>query len=171
MTEYPRELWQPGDIGFAHSTGIVAKGIRYAERRDGEDAFWNHVFTLSHKDDNGEWVVLQAEKAGVTNTHLLESVAPGGKYEVLSFPDKLADRERYLEFLDAQVSDSYSILSIASCALDMYLPDAICLRRAGTWICSGLVATALLYAGYAPIVTLPDLYTTTPSKIRELLPA
>jgi hypothetical protein len=164
-------LWRPGDIGFSHNVGIVASGIRFAEKRDGElDADINHTFALYKKDENGEWLVIQAELGGVTNKRKLSEVAPKGKLRIHSFPDALADRQKFLTFLEAQVNEDYSLLSIFSNAIDMYLPDAICLRRAFTWICSGLIGSGLLFAGYEPMIRLPDFYTTTPAKVESLLP-
>ena len=162
--------YQPGDIGFARTSGIMGRAIRYAERREGLDDSWNHAFALSHKDDAGNWVVVQAEIKGVTNFRTLDKVAPGGKIEIYPFPDATASRSQFLEFLDGQVKDDYSWLSIISCVLDMVLPQQICLRRAFTWICSGLIAAGLTFAGYPEMVKNPDLYTTTPACLRKLLP-
>ena len=166
---YPASKWRAGDIGFARTTGIMGRAIRYAERRDGEDSDINHAFVLDEKTPAG-WVVIQAELRGVTDTRLLDEVAPGGVIQVHPFPDAKASRTLFLEFVRGQVGDDYSLMAIASNVFDMYLPDAICLRRADTWICSGLVAGGLLYSGYPPMIKLPDLYTVTPPSIRKTLP-
>ncbi len=163
--------WKAGDIGFSRGKDIMAAAIRFAERRDGEPDEFNHVFMLDHLDDNQEWVVIQAQLRGVTDTCRLSEVSPGGVIEVVPFPDADADRARFVEFMRAQVGDEYSLMAIASNVFDMVLPDIICLRRANTWICSGLVAGGLLYAGYAPIINIPDLYTITPGAIQVLLNA
>lgn len=165
---------QAGDIVICHSKGIIGAGIRWAQRRDRRkfyasadnlDKWWdyNHVAILSHQA-NGQWYIIQAEASGVTKDKTLESVAPGGSYEVLTLPAHV-DREKFLEFANQQVGANYGYLSIVSCALDMALPDAVCLRKANTWICSGLVAGALWYAGFASSKFWPDLYTVTPADI------
>ncbi len=164
-------LWRPGDIGFSANTGIVARGIRYAERREGAvDCDINHTFALFEKDEAGEWMVIQAELGGVTDNRKISDVAPGGTFRIHSFPDALANRQKFLTFLQAQVNDDYSLLSILSDAVDLYLPESICLRRAGTWICSGVIGSGLLFAGYEPMIYLPDFYTTTPATVESLLP-
>lgn len=162
--------WRPGDLGWAHRGGLLPAAIRFAERRDGEDSQWSHVFALDRFED-GVWYVVQADSRGVSNSCKLDEVAPGGRYEIVTFPDEQADRSKFLEFMRAEIGDRYSWLTILSCAIDMALPDVICLRRAQTWICSGLLAAALTYAGYSPLINLPDLYTTTPSEIRKKFPA
>ena len=163
--------WQAGDIGFSHNTGLIASGIRFAQRREGNaDTDINHAFALySYDTEAADWVVIQAEIAGVTNYRLLSEVAPSGYYRIHVFPEVDADRASFLDFLDGQISDPYSRLEIASCALDMYLPDKISLRKAGTWICSGLITGGLLYAGYKPFITLPDIYSQTPAKLEQAL--
>lgn len=164
-------LWKPGDIGFSHNTGIIAQGIRFAQRREGnKDTDINHAFALYCYDTAAkDWVVIQAEIRGVTNFRHLNEVAPNGYYRIHQFPDGAAERESFLDFLDGQISDPYSLLEILSCALDMALPEKISLRKNGTWICSGLITAALLYAGYKPFITLPDFYSQTPAKLEQSL--
>lgn len=163
--------YKPGAIGFSHNTGPIARAIRYAERREngGKEADINHTFALSHKDDNGEWVVIQAELHGVTDYRKLSEVAPTGFYRIHANPVPERTKD-FIEFLDAQVTDDYSLLSIASCALDMYLPERFCLRRGGTWICSGLIGAALFFCGWEKLIKTPDLYTNTPSYLESLFP-
>ena len=161
---------QAGDVVLCHSRGLIAASIRFAQRHDKPNQFskWNHVAVLSHQDSNGDWVVIQAEAHGVTNTHTLDSVAPGGTFQVVPLPANV-NRELFLQFLNAQVGLDYGFLSIASCAVDMFIWDVICFRKNGTWICSGLVAVALLHAGFKPALYWTDLYTTTPAEIGEAL--
>lgn len=155
-----------GDLVFAHSTGIIGKAIRFAERIRGKGGDnWNHVAVLHRKVD-GVWYIIQAEASGVTADKTLESVAPGGSYEVVRLP-LLVDRHAFLGFAWSQVGAKYGFLSILSCAVDIIIPDSICLRQAKTWICSGLVAAGLFAAGheFARNWARADLYTTMPSEI------
>ena len=162
-------VYRAGDIVLCHSKGIIGKAIRFAERHDGEGSSskWNHVAVLNTRVD-GKWLVIQAEAKGVTNDKFLDSIAPGGEYEIIPLPDKV-DRAEFLDFCRSQVGSKYGFLTIISCALDMYLPDAICLRKAGTWICSGLVAGGLWFSGYKNAYMWPDLYTVTPAQIASSL--
>ena len=120
---------QAGDIILCHSKGLVAASIRFAQRHDKPNQFskWNHVAVLSHLDDNDQWVVIQAEAHGVTNEHTLDSVAPGGTWQVVPLPASV-DRTKFLDFLQAQVGLQYGFLSILSCAFDMFIWDSICLQ-------------------------------------------
>lgn len=158
---------EAGDIVLCHSKGIIAKAIRFAEKHAGgrRNAKWNHVAVLNYQVGT-EWFIIQAEAKGVTDGRTLYSVAPGGEYEIIGLPEEV-DREKFLDFARSQVGDSYGFLTILSCALDMYLPAAICLRKSKTWICSGLVAGALWFAGFKPAQKWPDLYTVTPSEIAQ----
>jgi len=165
---------QEGDLVFCHSKGIIGSGIRWSQRHMQYSSYsrWNHVAVLDRiayqdNDSEPEWFVIQAEAAGVTNNHTLSSVAPGGTYEIISLPAHV-DRDKFLEFVRSQVGAEYGYLSIASCALDMFLPDSICLRKADTWICSGLVAGGLMFAGFDCAKTWVDIYTVVPAEIAEL---
>jgi hypothetical protein len=162
------ELYKPGNLVLCHSAGILGAAIRIAERRlqDSRYAEWNHVAVLDRFVD-GEWYVIQAEASGVTDDKKLSSVAPGGNYQIIPLPIG-ADRMKLLKFVRAQVGDKYSWLSIFSAAFDMWLPEAICLRKGDTWICSGLAAAGLWFAGYEPLMKLNDVYTCTPAEIAQV---
>lgn len=159
---------QAGDLVFCHSKGIVGASIRWAQRnlQDEHYSKWNHVAVLDRLVD-GQWKVVQAEAKGVTSDKDLDSVAPGGTYEIVEFPEA-ANRFAFLEFVRAQVGEKYGFLTIFSCALDMLLPNAVCLRKANTWICSGLVGAGLWFSGYEPSINLPDVYTAVPAEIAKL---
>jgi len=159
---------KPGDLVLCHSKGILGRAIRVAEKRlqDSSYSEWNHIAILDRLAEDGDWIVIQAEAKGVTNDKKLSSVAPGGRYQVIPLPIQ-ADRQKLLKFARAQVGDRYSWLSIFSCAFDMWLPDAICLRHGNTWICSGLAAAALWFAGFEPLMRLNDVYTCTPAEIAQ----
>ena len=160
----------PGDIVLCHSTGVVGRAIRWAQRRDYSEVFsqYNHVAIIDRIED-GVAYIIQAEAAGVTNDKTLESVAPGGSYRIIPLPEVI-NCDEFLEFARSQVGALYGFTTIVSCALDVLLPESICLRKYGTWICSGLVAAALMYAGFKPVQGWGDIYTVFPSEIaKELL--
>lgn len=168
-----------GDIVLCRSNGLIGAGIRFAQRRMRKHYLnspipgagdkwwrWNHVAVLNADMGNGNWTIFQAEAKGVTDYRLLSTVAPGGEYTVIPLPDHV-DREMFLKFLSTQVDKRYGFLSILSCFVDMILPDAICLRRSDTWICSGLVAAGLWFAGFSGAFVWPDMYTVVPAEIAE----
>ena len=166
MPNHHPDDWVVGDLVFAHSTGIIGKAIRFAERIRGKGGDnWNHVAVLYRKTD-GVWYIIQAEAKGVTKDKTLDSVAPGGSYEVVPLPGEV-ERLSFYDFCLSQVGAKYGFLSILSCAIDIIIPDAICLRQAKTWICSGLVAAGLLAGDYEPARewAKKDLYTTMPSEV------
>lgn len=166
---------RPGDLVVCHSKGIIGAGIRWSQRHMGDNQYstWNHVAIVdriynSYDDETPQCLVIQAEAKGVTDNHSLDSIAPGGKYEIIPLPVQV-DRSKFLEFVRFQVGEKYGYLSILSCALDMFLPESICLRKSSTWICSGLVAAGLMYAGFKPALAWPDLYTVVPAEIADLV--
>lgn len=160
---------ESGDLVFCTSKGLIGASIRWAQRREFSEIYsqYNHVAILDRGVD-GEWYVIQAEASGVTNDKKLDSVAPGGKYKVVSLPGGV-DRAKFLEFARSQVGSSYGFTTILSCALDILLPDRICLRKSGTWICSGLAAASLMYGGFIGAQGWPDLYTVIPSDIASAI--
>jgi hypothetical protein len=158
-----------GDLVFCHTNGVIGKSIRWAQRNEGDGRFskWNHVAVLDRLDSNGHWLVIQAEPKGVTNDKCLGTL---GVYEIVPLPNGV-DAEKFLRFVRSQVGHRYGYLSIFSCALDMYLPDSVCLRQAKTWICSGLVAAALMFAGFEPAMSWSDIYTNTPAGLAHMVSA
>ena len=168
-----------GDIVICHSKGLIGAAIRFAQRRMRKHYFhspiggledkwwqWNHIAVINKDMGDGQWTIIQAEAKGVTDYRLLSSVAPGGRYIVIPLPD-CVDRNQFLDFLHSQVGKRYGFMSILSCAFDMVLPDMICLRKSDTWICSGLVAAALVFAGFHGAFVWPDFYTVVPAEIAE----
>jgi len=161
---------QPGDIGFAHSDGIMGRAIRFGERiRWGESpSHWNHAFIVDTVKIVGsitegyrtEITVIQAEPSGVTDDKPISTV---GSYTLIE-PDPTHSRRDILAFARAQVGSEYGWGSIASCALDCMTPNwAPSFRRPGTWICSALVAEALRYGGW--LHNFDDIYTVTPAQL------
>jgi hypothetical protein len=167
-----------GDIVICTSSGLIGAGIRWVQHRsrkhylvppiDGRDKWWqyNHIAVINEQQADGTFTIFQAEARGVTDYRLLDTVAPGGTYQVIPLPD-CVDRDKFLEFLRGQVGKHYGYMSILSCFVDLILPDKICLRQSDTWICSGLVAGALWYGGFPGAYTWPDLYTVVPAEIAE----
>ena len=157
----------PGDLVFCHTKGVIGASIRWAQKFMPSSKYskWNHVAILDRCVDD-KWYLIQAQPKGVTDNLTLEESAFGGTYEVIKLPASV-DREKVLKFARSQVGLKYSYLSILSCAVDNILPDAICLRKSKTWICSGLVAGALWYGGFYKVMELSDMYSTTPAEVAE----
>jgi hypothetical protein len=155
----------PGDLVFCSTKGIIGASIRFSQRHSpyAKSSKWNHVAILDRFVD-GKWYVIQAQPKGVTDNLTLNESAFGGTYEVVQLPST-TNRDLVLRFARSQVGLKYSYLSILSCAFDNILPDAICLRKSKTWICSGLVAGALWYGGFPKAMEWEDLYSTTPAEI------
>jgi hypothetical protein len=156
-----------GDLIFCHSKGLIGSGIRWAQRRlrnVGEEHKWNHVAVLHEQLPDGDWTVIQADAHGVRSDDRLSTIAPGGVYEIRPLPDSV-NRKLFMEFLLIQTGAKYGYLSILSVALDLFLPESICLRKNGTWICSGLVAGALWFGGFPKMLDVTDLYTVVPAEI------
>lgn len=160
----------PGDIVFMRTHGYMGSAIRFAQRnlQDSRSRYskWNHVGILNERVGD-DWTVIQAQPKGITSTGLLSQMA-GPEYLVISLPPYL-NPEDVLAFARAQVGKEYGFASAFSAFLDMILPRQVCLRKADTWICSGLVMASLWYAGFHPSVHVDDLYSITPAEVALLL--
>ena len=153
---------KPGDLVFCHTSTLIGKGIRFAQRRDGEkDWKENHVGVL-YKPYGDDWYIIQAESKGVTRDKLLSQIK--GTYRVVQLPTGV-NPSRFLAFLLSQVGEEYSWTAILSCAVDMFTPSKLCFRSENTWICSALVAGALWYCGFRWVEKVPDLYQVTPAML------
>jgi hypothetical protein len=154
---------KPGDIVFAHSTGILGRIIRLGEWiRFCPGSMWNHVAILDREVD-GVWYIIQAEAKGVTNDKALDSVAPGGHYTVLSTP-RGVDNRKVLRFARAQVGYAYGWLTILAVAVDILTPFWFpAFRSKNSWICSALGAEALRAGGW--IKNWRDIYLVTPAQL------
>lgn len=161
--------YEAGDLVFCHSKGMISWAIRWAQRlrNKPEDARWNHVAVLDKQVD-GEWYVIQAEAKGVTNIRRLKDIAPGGKLKLVRLPETMS-RKKFIDFIRSQVSDPYGFLTIVSIAVDFLLPQKVCIRKSGTWVCSALVAGGLWYAGFPKAMTWEDLYQVTPADLYALM--
>ena len=157
-----------GSLVFAHGKGAISQAIRFGEwLRWRGGAKWNHV-AIFDRCVNGQWYVIQAEGKGVTDDKTLESV--GESYEVLPCPQGIHPEE-ILHFARRQVGTKYGWATIASIIVDILTPERICLRKAGTFICSGLAATALLFAGWDTVIdsAKADIYQVSPAALYLLL--
>ena len=150
----------PGDIVFSHSSGWMAKCIRYAERlRWRKGSYWNHVCVISRVDPDGTAYVIQAQLKGVAEARL-DSV---GHYVVLE-PPYGVNRNKVLAFTKMQVGSKYGVLSILSIMFDIISPDWFpSLRMPRTWICSAVTGEALRYGGF--LMNWDDVYCITPSQL------
>ena len=151
-----------GDIGFAHTKGIMGRLIRFGEMLKGKRGKeWNHQFVVD-RQINGEWYIIQAKFSGVSDSCKLDDVAPGGYFMTVA-PPRECDRAKILEFNRAQVGATYSVLTILSIAIDIvtwnWVPALMNSYRQ-SWVCSGLVNESLRYAGW--LHQWVDLYTVTP---------
>ena len=160
---------QRGDIVACTSHGFLGEAIRHCQKRNDEE-HWdiNHVAVLDQPSGD-DWTIYQAEAHGITDNQLLSSVTPKGRHFVIPFPELQASRSLFLEFIERHVGAEYGWATIASDALNMYLPDKIIFRRSNTFICSGLVAAALMYAGYSPMTRVDDIYSITPATVVSTL--
>lgn len=158
--------YKSGDLVFCTTTGIIGKGIRWGQRRlpDNKYSKYNHVAILD-RPCGDDWFVIQAEPHGVTDDKLLSAFT--GTSEVVKLP-RTTNRSEMLRFARSQVGLKYGYLSILSCAIDAFLPNSICVRKSGTWICSALVAASMWFGNFPDAVEIPDLYSITPAEIRHL---
>ena len=158
-----------GDVVLMHTNGFMGRAIRFAQRRVMESRWtnFNHVGIL-HEKVGKDWTVIQAQPQGITAHGLLSEMAPDGNYEIIPLP-KVVKAADVLSFARQQVGKEYGFASAASVAVDMILPKQVCLRKADTWICSGLVMGALWYAGLPEALHVDDLYSITPAEVAAIL--
>jgi hypothetical protein len=153
-----------GGIGFCRSKGLVAKVIRLGEWLRFRKGEINHAFIV-HPSGR----VYQAEARGVTNTRMIEDVAPGGDVWIYPFPDDVRP-EAVFRFCKTNIGKRYGWFSIIAIALDIILPLwTPALRRPDTWICSALAAEALRAGGWVRDGLWPDIYVVTPTQLRDAL--
>ena len=153
-----------GDVGVAHSTGLMARAIRLGERlRWGvRPSHWNHAFIVDRVEGDKVYII-QAEPHGVTNDKTIDTV---GEYRVVTPP---ADVDKVLAFARGEVGRRYGWLSILTIAFDIATPPWLpSLRRPDTWVCSALVGEALRAGGW--VQSWPDVYCVTPAQLAATLP-
>lgn len=163
-SEIPLTQAQPGDIGVAHSKGIIGRLIRLATH-----SRWNHVFVVVDVPANPTpqaVTVIQAEAHGVL-TSRLSDVAPHGYYAILPCPPGV-DRTKVVAEAKALRRTKYAFVSIASIAFNLVpWPIRLDVREDSTLICSAVGAFALLAGGW--LQQFPDMYTVTPAQLAAAL--
>lgn len=160
---------QPGDIGFAHTTGLMGRLIRLGEwLRFRKGSHWNHAFVVDRVVDGVPYII-QATLRGVTDSAPLATVAPGGNYVTMP-PPMTASRSGVLKFARAQVGAPYSFATIVAIAIDIvtwnWFPSFRGARR-NSWICSALVGESLRFGGW--LHDFRDIYEVTPSQLWEAI--
>jgi uncharacterized protein YycO len=137
---------EPGDFILTHGTAAVNRGIRFGqklrfrgERR--EYAFWNHAALVVYGGN-----VIEALTHGVTMNKL--SKYSDVEYTVVHIEASAEDRVQVCNFAQSCLGDRYGFLTIASLAVWTLFGGNIELSLDGTEICSGLVAQAVVRAGY-----------------------
>ena len=164
-------LPKPGQIGFAHTTGIMGKMIRFGEALKGKvGSEWNHAFIVSDEvSDTGEPLIIQATLKGVTGDKPLSSVAPGGRYTVIDLPEGV-DPLQVVAFAKSQIGQRYGLLTILAIAVDIltwnWVPSFEGSRKP-SWICSALAAASLRCGGW--IHTWINDATVTPQMLFDAL--
>jgi hypothetical protein len=160
----------PGDIGFARTTGIMGRLIRLGEWLKFRTARWNHKFIVSDLVDvDGMPFVIQATMEGVTETCRLDEVAPGGVAVTMPPPPE-CDVAKLLEFAKAQVGIEYGFLTDVAMAIDIVTWDWVPSFRSArkpSWQCAALACEALRYAGW--LHEWPDIYSILPDEGYEAL--
>ena len=165
------QLAIPGDIVFAHSSGIIGRAIRLGERlRFRSGATWNHV-AIVDRIEGGKVYIIQAEASGVTNDKELHTVSPNGHYIVLE-PPQGVDVEQLLEFARAQVGSRYGFGTILAIAVDILTPGWFpslrpANKKSNSWICSAVVGESLRFGGW--LHHFADIYLVTPAELWSAL--
>lgn len=157
---------QPGDIGVAHSKGIIGWLIRLGTR-----SYWNHSFVVvdAGKHTPETIIVVQAEAHGVEYARLAD-VAVGGSWAILPCPAGV-DPDRVVDQADDFVGWDYAFVVIASLSINIVLPFLrLQVQRSGTLICSAVSALSLHAGGYLER-PWTDLYAVTPAQIAVALSA
>lgn len=150
-----------GMVGFARTDGMLGTLIRIGERHETHDGKYNHEFVVVQEgatyDDIG---IVQATLKGVVLSPLSSLIASSHVIDLYPHP-KDADAAKMVEFMLAQVDDSYSLLAITCIAIDIVTSEsAPALRRDYTWVCSAVSEESMRYAG--SYHNWPDIYTVTP---------
>jgi len=155
---------KPGDLVFAHSTGILGRIIRMGERiRFKEGSHWNHVAIVDRPLEDGDFTIIQAEARGVTSDKRLSSIAPGGEFRIVRLPAGVS-RSKVLQFAHAQVGSRYGFLTIFSIAIDILTPFWVpSFRTRNSWICSAVAQESLRCGGW--LHSWGDVYLVTPSDL------
>lgn len=154
---------RPGDVilSGAKSQGVVSYAIKLGQRLRGfnkDERQWTHCYLVL-----GDAVLIEAAKPGVRLTS--PKVLHEADWELIETHVDDHDMVQVREFTQSVLNAKwdYGFLTFAGLALYCATGGQLCIQKAGTAICSGLVADALTRAGYVfprpPYACMPaDLY-------------
>lgn len=163
MTSLPTTVMRPGDIIVtgAKSQGIVSWAIKLGQRLRGfnkEERQWSHCMLVLN-----EATFIEAAQKGVRLTS--PAVLHDGDWELLETHVDEHDLAQIQAFCRAVLASkqTYGFWTFAGLALYCLTGSKLCVQRAGTSICSGLVSDALTRGQYVwprpPYAMMPgDLY-------------
>jgi len=152
-----------GDIGYAHTTGLLGFLIRLGETIKFRSGRFNHQFTVVSTGElsNEIWIV-EATLKGVKLSLLSDLLDKGADITILP-PPAVCERHKIAEFNFEQVGSKYGLLSDICIAVDILTWEWVpAFRRPFTWICSALAQEGLRYGGW--LISLGDIYTPTPEQ-------
>lgn len=162
-----------GDIVFAgRSKGAVSLALWLGQLlRHGDDSpftIWGHCAIVVQSEGNSIWIA-EADKSGVRFIGIRQRFPNGrGTYAVLHTGTHLGERDRrhMLEFLSAtsEVKHIYNFRTHVARVIFCLTLGKLCLQKAGTTICSGLVCEAFARTG---VVWKYPPYAMTPADIAE----
>jgi hypothetical protein len=139
---------KPGDAVFAHTQDLYGWIIRVAQRirwRRGHE--WNHMAIVVQVDPDGTvWCLQMHRRCELTR---LKDIAPGGYVKMVPCPENV-DATRAVEYANTQRETHYAVLTVISIFINLFLPRffQFDLLRAGTLMCSGLVARSWEHGGW-----------------------
>lgn len=140
---------QPGDfiLTGVKAQGIVSRAIKLGTKlRRYPDYAQRFSHTALVVSVNGD--LIEAQAKGVKRTHL--SRFKDDDYVIVRTNCNQQDMNQILKFADSVVNakTSYGFWTFAGLALYCLTGGQLCVQKAGTAICSGLVADALTRAGF-----------------------
>lgn len=159
-----------GDIVFTGklSQGITSLAIKLGQRlRHGFKSpyvIWSHCAIVV---DAEKGLVCEAVSSGVKINAIADRF-PDGDFAVLSVGERLHphDRGQIMDFLGAVLESKakYGFWTFAGLALYCLTGSKLCIQKAGTSICSGLVCDAYTRAG---VIWERPPYAMTPADIAK----
>ena len=134
-----------GDIFLEHDTHWPDRMIQLGQRLRSPKlaSYWNHAGIVA--DDNGK--TIEATARGVA----YDTLGNPSRGETIIIPVEPAEaRARVVAFAMGRVGDRYSYAAIGSIVVTLLTGARWVIAKAGTYICSGLAASALDFASCAP---------------------
>jgi uncharacterized protein YycO len=142
-----------GDIFLEHDGTLTDRLIQFGQslRRGKGASHWNHAGIFV-----SEFRVVEATGSGV----VMDRFDAKGRGETVVIPVEPATaRRKVAEFALARVGRQYGWGEIASIVVSLLTGTKWWIAKQGTFICSGLTASALDYAGIdvgdAPLMAMP----------------